>query len=208
MISQTPLNFPDQLGDDGKRPTPVLVIAAVIGALAIVLIAVVAFTGGHSSPSPTPRPTPSGPVGSATPKPSTTPTTSASPSGGATNPPSGVDAFATEVCATPVAPFDQVSETLVAGFREYCLSSVAAVLTDESIDTTSVAGAGWAFTVGDPGAKGGAAVSRVFLDLDGESRVRSYLVTHGASGAATIVGNYAKVRKIADPQLVFSWTRP
>ena len=49
-------------------------------------------------------------------------------------------------------------------------------------------------------------MSRVFISVTDERRVRRYLVSH-VDGGAMIVGEPDRVRTIADDLLVFSWTR-
>lgn len=105
-------------------------------------------------------------------------------------------------------PYDALHQSLLSGFGEYCEEAVATVITDESIDISRIEAAGWAFTAATGDVEGRVNVSRVFIDLTGERRIRRYTVNHDASGGATIDGDRTQVRRISDPLLIFSWSAP
>ena len=200
--------FPEPLDEEPRRFTPLLAVAAVIGALALVVIAyLLFFSGGGTRPPTSPGPGSSVPAGST---PNGTPTSTLGPGASPGISPSAVPSAAAvdlagSICAEPLAPFDGLRPSLIEGFREYCVESVVAVLTLESIDPLQVSAAGWAFTGGAAEAEAeGAPVSRVFLTVADERRARRYLVSH-TDGDATIAAGPDRVRVIADDLLIFGW---
>jgi hypothetical protein len=209
MNDENRFNFPEPLDAEPRRFTPLLAVAGVIGAVAVLAIIYLLFFSGGGGPRPSPTGSPPGtgtgtatgtPIGSGpadTPGPGQTPTPG--PSASAAD-------IADQLCADPRPPFDALTPTLIEGFRGYCIEAVETVLADGTVDPSGVTAAGWAFAGAAPGEAEPAGLSRLFLQVGDERRVRSYLVSHTDTGAT--VSEPTRVPRIEDDLLVFEWERP
>lgn len=212
MNDQDGYTSPEPIDDGPRRFTPLLMGAVAIGALAVLIVLyLVFFGGGGGRPSPTPTNGSNSPIPSGvSTTPSRDPSSSASPDGSIAAPdPSAAAGLAETVCAEALPPYDELEAGLVAAFRGYCAESVAAVLVGGPVDPDDVTGAGWAFTGASPDldGAGGVAISRVFLSVGDERRVRRYLVSHGEEDGATIVGQPVRVRASDADLIIFRWAR-
>ncbi len=190
--------------EEPRRFTPLLAAAAAVAVVAVLaLLVVVLSAGGDPARSPIagsgPPGQPTGALGTAE--------GDASLTGSDGSPAIGLPPLAEIVCKDPVDGFARARASLIQAFREECASALDAVLATEGIDPVQVIEAAWAYGVDDTGAQGAGPLSEVYLVLEGERRVRFYVVSlDPEAGDALVVGGMARVRQIGET-VVFRWSR-
>lgn len=200
--------------DEPRRFTPLLAAAAAVAVVAVLVLLVVVLSAGDAPPG-----SPVAPLGASGEEPAGSLGTAlrdARPSDGDEAQGFAPPPFSDIVCTEPVDGF-AARPVLIQAFRQECVAALDAVLTAESIDPAQVIEAAWAYRVqeigapdaGAPAAEAPAAgpLGEIYLVLEGERRVRFYLVSFDPeTGAAVLAGRFTRVREIG-PTVVFRWSR-
>lgn len=190
--------------DEPRRFTPFLAAAAAVGVVAVLALLVVVLSGGGGPPGSPPGSR--GSLGQDLAASLGTTDRVARPSGDDESPGTALPPFSDIVCSEPVDGF-AARQSLIEAFRDECDSAMDTVLSAEAIDPTQVLEAAWAYRVQDAAAPAAGPLGEVYLVLEGERRVRFYLVSFDAdTGAAVIAGRFTRVREIS-PTVVFRWSR-